>query len=40
LKEFDKILCIEGLKNVPIAILGNKIDKRDACSEEDIRTLF
>ena len=35
--ELDKLLASEELKNVPFVVLGNKIDKRDAASEEDIR---
>ena len=31
---------IEGLRGVPVAILGNKIDKRDACSELELRQAF
>ena len=38
--ELDKLLATEELKNVPFVVLGNKIDKRDAASEEDIRQIM
>jgi len=31
---------MEGLEGVPIAIIGNKIDKRDSCSEDELRKVF
>jgi|LakMenEpi03Aug12_release.lakeMendotaPanAssembly.Ray.scaffolds.fasta_scaffold3477209_1 hypothetical protein len=31
---------MNGIEGVPIAIIGNKIDKRDACSEVDLRKIF
>ena len=38
--ELDKLLATEELKSVPFVVLGNKIDKRDAASEEDIRQIM
>ena len=34
------MLTDEQLSNVPIVILGNKIDKPNAASEEDLRQYF
>ncbi len=36
-KELENVLATPELENTPIAILGNKIDKSDAASEEQIR---
>ena len=36
-KELDSVLSMPELSNVPIAILGNKIDKKGAASEEELR---
>mgnify|MGYP001209508744 CR=1 FL=1 len=36
-KELDALLAAPELAKVPLAILGNKIDKKDAISEEDLR---
>ncbi|KAI2796166.1 hypothetical protein RDWZM_007438 [Blomia tropicalis] len=38
--ELDSLLCDEQLSNCPVLILGNKIDKMGACSEEEIRHYF
>ncbi|MFO0131606.1 MAG: ADP-ribosylation factor-like protein [bacterium] len=37
MKELNGILDQLELKNVPIVILGNKIDKKEACTEEELR---
>jgi GTP-binding protein SAR1 len=39
-KELDGILSTPELAKVPIVILGNKIDKKEACSEDDIRNVM
>ena len=36
-KELDGILEYEELKNVPIVILGNKIDKKGSMLENELR---
>ena len=36
-RELDSILCMPELSTVPVAILGNKIDKKGAASEEELR---
>ena len=36
-KELDSILNLPELNNVPVAILGNKIDKKGAASEDELR---
>mmetsp|Transcript_11426 Transcript_11426/g.13099 ORF Transcript_11426/g.13099 Transcript_11426/m.13099 type:complete len:193 (+) Transcript_11426:52-630(+) len=36
-KELDGLLATPELANVPFVILGNKIDKKDAVSEDEIR---
>lgn len=38
--EFDSLLSDEQLLNAPILVLGNKIDKPDAVSEDYIRQYF
>lgn len=38
--EFDSLLADEQLQSAPILILGNKIDKPDAVSEDYIRQHF
>lgn len=38
--ELDSLLCDEQLSNCPVLILGNKIDKMGACSEDEIRHYF
>jgi len=38
--ELDSLLTDEQLANVPVLILGNKIDKPGAASEEEIRQYF
>jgi GTP-binding protein SAR1 len=39
-KELDSVLSMPELSNVPIAILGNKIDKKGAASEEELREAY
>ena len=39
-KEFDNIVNTNELGNIPILILGNKIDKNGAVSEDELRTAF
>ena len=39
-KEFDNIVGTTELGNIPILILGNKIDKMGAVSEDELRTAF
>ena len=36
-KELNSVLSMPELANVPVAILGNKIDKKGAASEEELR---
>jgi len=36
-KELEMLLATPELAKVPVVILGNKIDKKDAASEEDVR---
>jgi len=38
--ELDQLLTDEQVINVPVLILGNKIDKAGACSEEQLRQFF
>ena len=38
--ELDQLLTDEQIINVPVLILGNKIDKPGACSEEQLRQFF
>jgi GTP-binding protein SAR1 len=38
--ELDSLLTDEQLANCPILILGNKIDRPGACSEEELRQAF
>ncbi len=40
INELDSILMDEQLANVPILILGNKIDKQGAAGEQEIRQIF
>ena len=35
--ELDALLSLEELREVPFVVLGNKIDHRDAVSEEELR---
>ena len=39
-KELDYILSTEEIKDIPIAILGNKTDKQTAVTEEQLRIEF
>lgn len=38
--ELDSLLTDEALANCPVLILGNKIDKPGAASEDEIRNFF
>lgn len=38
--EFDAIINSDEIGNVPIVILGNKIDKKEAVSENELREKF
>lgn len=38
--ELDSLLTDEQLANCPVLILGNKIDKPGAASEDELRQLF
>lgn len=38
--ELDALLTDETLANCPVLVLGNKIDRPEACSEEDLRGFF
>lgn len=38
--ELDVLLHDEELSTCPVLILGNKIDKKDALSEDEFRTFF
>lgn len=38
--ELDAILTDETLANCPVLVLGNKIDRPEACSEEELRGFF
>jgi len=38
--ELDSLLTDEQLSNCPVLILGNKIDRADAASEDELRSFF
>ena len=38
--ELDRLMESPALQNVPIVVLGNKIDKKGAASEEELREYF
>lgn len=38
--ELDSLLTDEALSNCPVLILGNKIDKPGAASEDELRNMF
>lgn len=38
--ELDSLLTDEALSNCPVLILGNKIDKPGAASEDELRNIF
>ncbi|KAE8747786.1 hypothetical protein FOCC_FOCC005398 [Frankliniella occidentalis] len=38
--ELDALLTDETLANCPVLVLGNKIDRPEACSEEELRGCF
>ncbi|KAJ3425636.1 hypothetical protein M0813_27601 [Anaeramoeba flamelloides] len=39
-KELNSLLSCEELRSVPFLVLGNKIDKKEAVSEEELRTIM
>ena len=39
-REFQEIIKNEELKDIPIVIMGNKIDKREARPEEELLQVF
>ncbi|KAK2717701.1 small COPII coat GTPase SAR1A-like [Artemia franciscana] len=39
-QELDSVLTDETLSTVPILLLGNKIDRLDAASEQELRSVF
>ena len=39
-EELDALLTDETLANCPVLVLGNKIDRPNACSEEELRNIF
>ena len=39
-EEFDNLLNDDSLSNIPIVVLGNKIDKASAISEQETRDFF
>lgn len=39
-KEFDSIVNSDEIGDIPIIILGNKIDKKEAVSENELREIF
>eukprot|EP01022_Parablepharisma_sp_SALTPOND_P026737 TRINITY_DN64744_c0_g1_i1.p2 TRINITY_DN64744_c0_g1~~TRINITY_DN64744_c0_g1_i1.p2 ORF type:complete len:253 (+),score=9.09 TRINITY_DN64744_c0_g1_i1:49-759(+) len=39
-KELDSVMSLPELEKVPIAVLGNKIDKKGAVSEEELRSIL
>ena len=38
--ELDKLLQMPELANVPFVIFGNKVDKKEALKEEELRDVF
>ena len=38
--ELDKLLQMPELSNVPFVIFGNKVDKKDALKEEELREVM
>ena len=36
-KELNELMAMEELKDVPFVVFGNKIDMKDAMSEEELR---
>ena len=39
-RELDSLLEMQELQNVPFVVFGNKIDKKEALSEEQVREIF
>jgi GTP-binding protein SAR1 len=39
-KELDSLMASPELTKVPVVILGNKIDKKEACNEDELRDVF
>ena len=39
-KELDYLMSLPEIATIPIAIFGNKVDKKEAVSEDDLRLQF
>ena len=38
--ELDSLLVMQELKDVPCVVFGNKVDKKEACKEEEFREIM
>ena len=38
--ELDQLLIMEELKDVPVVVFGNKVDKKEALKEEEFRQVM
>ena len=39
-KELDELMSMKELAEVPFVVMGNKIDMKDAVSEEELRSIL